>query len=833
MDNRDIKKMLSIRDDNQKDEIAKYEDFVKTNFLKKKSYFRNYENAHTIYTLYSDLFKLIMSPNKICEKINSENVFEYITRVIQTNCTNVPLVVKSKAGHGKTEFLSVLYQYLLDEYYRGELDQYPLYVSLHYYNKKEYKSSRRMQRQATKLLGSDIEPILTYLDDCKISKILVIIDGPDDSIYAKVNLEHILLQNIRQYTFEDIRIIGLRQYEDPRQANCIVPKDNATTYSPEMEITLGEVPTETQLGTTTVEIFSKLEMLKGCTKNANKLQEYILNVCKKLSIRNIDMFHLYLLTFSFQNRKHFANLRNTGDLYEQYIKHRDLDVNEISMLAYKMYHTLEQVRNSEKNTRIWWKLQKHSSLCAFFAAYYIASKLIENSNDSDDIFNYVYPYTLNSFCKDIINEDNESQENAYITIERLFDKSTITARTHFCYLLGRFENAIIRQKARDLLQKEEVRLYHEQIKPIESTNIHSTPDKQLLLLHRTICISLICLGDNSSSQNYIRKMLNNKAMDDINRGFHLEYYEDIVTPLTTHTELLTHQDNLCNFPKTFHRLYDKLYSSVNEGTTYSLFEVELYTLCSLIQHRLEKGIIFDDLDKVINLIHKIIDVDLHICPLLKEYLVLCVSNFMQREDFRIGMFIREIYSLKDTQRKGWIKRKISNPESIASHIWGTSLLAYFFLPNSMPGYADYDKGVITQMLIIHDIAEAYVGDMTPQEKDERARELERICYNYIALMGTYDSIHSIDIAELFSNFTNSNNINCKIARELDKLDNLMQLYIYKEKYTIEDFDNFRDDLVKDISTNLGKQIMSIITSSFQSKSVGLKSIIDDIKSKIS
>lgn len=832
MTDQELKDLLSIETENQMSVIEKYEQIVQEKYLKQKSYFRTSTNATQLYEYYSNLFKYLIFPNNIIEHLNGKSVFEYFTDVIQNSDKEIPLVVKSKAGHGKTEFLSVLYQYLLDKYYSNLYDKYPLYVSLHYYNKFEYPNPERMQKQAKELLGSDIAPILTYIqDDSKINKILLIVDGPDEYRYAKVKLETILMQNIDQYTLENVQIIGLRQHEDAHQVNY--RDSNIRTYDSELEITIENISIDSPNYVPIVEYFSKIEMCMNFVTNAKKLQEYILRISKKLSIRYIDLFHLYLLSLSYQNRSKYTNLRNLGELYERYINHRAIDLDEISKLAYKMYHTPSKVLIMEKNTRTWWKLQKHKSLCNFFAAYYIANKLIKSTEDNDTIYDYVYPYELNSFCKDIINEDNESQENAYETIIQLFENSSITARTHFCYLLGRFEDNAIRHKALTFLQNQEKAISEKifnKIQNLETTNNCTKTDKQMLLLHRTICISLICLEDNDASQRYISQMLKNKPMDNINRGFHLEYYEDIISPLTTQTELLTHNDNLCDFPKTFQRLYNKLLTAVKNNFYYSLFDVELYTICSLTQHRLEKGKVINELDLIIDLIKLVIKSNVQRSPRLKEYLNLCLYNFNNKDSFRLGAFIKEIYALKDIERKGWTNRQILDSESIASHIWGTLILAYMYLPNSMSKYPEYDKNLIIRMLIIHDIAEVYIGDLTPQEKDEKAKLLEKICFNYIALMGTYDSINCIEIDDLFYEFTNSNDINCQIARDIDKLDNLMQLLIYHEKFQITDFMSFKNDLESKISTEIGKQIMININSSFVDKRTDvLSSLISELK----
>ena len=88
----------------------------------------------------------------------------------------IPIIVKSRAGHGKTEFLSVLYQFLKRQYNNSNFNSFPIYISLHHYNKTIYKNAKRFSKQAKESLYSDITPLLNYLknsSDC--SKVLLII----------------------------------------------------------------------------------------------------------------------------------------------------------------------------------------------------------------------------------------------------------------------------------------------------------------------------------------------------------------------------------------------------------------------------------------------------------------------------------------------------------------------------------------------------------------------------------------------------------------------------------------------------------------------------------
>jgi 5'-deoxynucleotidase YfbR-like HD superfamily hydrolase len=76
--------------------------------------------------------------------------------------------------------------------------------------------------------------------------------------------------------------------------------------------------------------------------------------------------------------------------------------------------------------------------------------------------------------------------------------------------------------------------------------------------------------------------------------------------------------------------------------------------------------------------------------------------------------------LQTTPRTGWVRSGVSRPESIADHMYRMSVLAL-----TMAG-TQYDHQRLVKMAIVHDIAEAIVGDIAPSDnvtkEDKHARE---------------------------------------------------------------------------------------------------------------
>jgi putative hydrolase of HD superfamily len=74
---------------------------------------------------------------------------------------------------------------------------------------------------------------------------------------------------------------------------------------------------------------------------------------------------------------------------------------------------------------------------------------------------------------------------------------------------------------------------------------------------------------------------------------------------------------------------------------------------------------------------------------------------------------RAIARLKEVPRTGWLDRGIplEETESVADHSFGVALLAWLLAP------LEIDRARAVELGLLHDLAEAIVGDMTPYDRD--------------------------------------------------------------------------------------------------------------------
>lgn len=76
--------------------------------------------------------------------------------------------------------------------------------------------------------------------------------------------------------------------------------------------------------------------------------------------------------------------------------------------------------------------------------------------------------------------------------------------------------------------------------------------------------------------------------------------------------------------------------------------------------------------------------------------------------------------VQTTPRTGWVRSGVRAPESIADHMYRMSIMAM-----TMAGSAEYDQQRLVKLAIVHDLAEAIVGDIAPSDNVSKEEKQER------------------------------------------------------------------------------------------------------------
>ncbi|NQV14647.1 HD domain-containing protein [bacterium] len=156
-----------------------------------------------------------------------------------------------------------------------------------------------------------------------------------------------------------------------------------------------------------------------------------------------------------------------------------------------------------------------------------------------------------------------------------------------------------------------------------------------------------------------------------------------------------------------------------------------------------------------------------------------------------------VYRLKSLPRSGWIQSGISETqvESIAGHSFGMSMLILNLRTILHENGINVERAL--KMALVHDVAEAIVGDLTPLDvvSDHEKHIAEKEAFGQIV----GDVPEGSFLSELWDEFEAGQTAEAQIVKRMDKLDMLIQAYFYEKQNFIR-LDSFwenMDELFKD------------------------------------
>lgn len=138
-------------------------------------------------------------------------------------------------------------------------------------------------------------------------------------------------------------------------------------------------------------------------------------------------------------------------------------------------------------------------------------------------------------------------------------------------------------------------------------------------------------------------------------------------------------------------------------------------------------------------------------------------------------FLNAVGRLKHLKRKGWVLRDVPEPECVGSHMYRMAIMC-MLTDKEEP--VDLPKCI--KLALIHDLAEAIVGDITPvcgvSSEDKYQRE-EAAMATFKTLLG---DPFGQELYDLWIEFEKGETEESKLVKDLDRADLLLQAYEYEK-----------------------------------------------------
>jgi putative hydrolases of HD superfamily len=169
-----------------------------------------------------------------------------------------------------------------------------------------------------------------------------------------------------------------------------------------------------------------------------------------------------------------------------------------------------------------------------------------------------------------------------------------------------------------------------------------------------------------------------------------------------------------------------------------------------------------------------------------------------------------IGALKLLPRTGWLQRGVAPAESVAEHSFGVAMLA-LVVGDATP---QLDRGRLLAIALLHDAAEALLGDMPAAARRhfgaEAKHEAERgALAEILASLGGRD-----EYLALWEEYAAGTSLEARLVKELDRLEMLAQALAYERagSHSLAEFWHGVDDgwdeafpLVREIALYLHEQ----------------------------
>ncbi|GLJ16826.1 hypothetical protein SUGI_0289920 [Cryptomeria japonica] len=155
--------------------------------------------------------------------------------------------------------------------------------------------------------------------------------------------------------------------------------------------------------------------------------------------------------------------------------------------------------------------------------------------------------------------------------------------------------------------------------------------------------------------------------------------------------------------------------------------------------------------------------------------------------------------LKTTKRKGWVNHGIENAESIADHMYRMAAMALIVV--DLPGI---NRDRCVKMAIVHDIAEAIVGDITPSDgipKEEKSRRERKALDEMCEILG--GGSRAEEIRDLWNEYENNSSLEANLVKDFDKVELILQASEYEIDHR-RTLDEFFESIKGKIQTDIGK-----------------------------
>ncbi|CAM9386730.1 unnamed protein product, partial [Chrysoparadoxa australica] len=149
-------------------------------------------------------------------------------------------------------------------------------------------------------------------------------------------------------------------------------------------------------------------------------------------------------------------------------------------------------------------------------------------------------------------------------------------------------------------------------------------------------------------------------------------------------------------------------------------------------------------------------------------------------------FLRLVGLLKGLKRTGWVRSGVQGPESVADHMYRMAMMAMMITDPSL------DKARCIKIALVHDLAEALAGDITPHDgvSNEDKFKLESVSAALPLATCVLSETLEDEIRELWLEYEAGETACARMVKDFDKFEMLVQADEYERSQPGLDLSDF-------------------------------------------
>jgi len=429
----------------------------------------------------------------------------------------VVLAINGLQGTGKSTFLSLVYYKLWKQC--GSTGIYPILIDLHALDNYSMTKAKTILKKHLKRID---ELVKAHSDN----RFLLLFDGADDYIRKTTSLEDTLFTYVNKNEMNNFAFC-IGSADNLPNEMCKTSKLQSFSREAVYKLKANQIEKSddekiTNIIRDLIAVYSFSTEEKEISKIKKAVNVYTIN---RIDYRTL----LIVLRVVSASAGEKDNYPLGSYFYDYYLMEMNDDESELFHHAEAAYEYIilkkQDALRTLKHSKI---IYNNGITMDFLLAYYFVSLIKNGGSDIHKVLNsdFVFTASVNKFIKDLMMNKYKSEQAKIVgKMIQLYDEADISMKSQLCYILGRIEEGNAKAKARDFLIEKWECLYEELFED-DILKVTRQDIKTELVLFRTISVSLIWLGYDKKQEKFLRCLLLNEKLNQINRGFHLEYYED-------------------------------------------------------------------------------------------------------------------------------------------------------------------------------------------------------------------------------------------------------------------------------------------------------------------